>query len=917
MKGKSPLQLLAQAFAGRSAGLDVPAVASQLGLLPDLRYFVDGLHRSLECVRAHGAELEACLRAVPGRRLEPEALVDAIQKLLAWSGQQAWADDDPRVMPMVVVLDPGRDRPDESGAPAAPADMQEATAPGLVREPGGIRHPLAGYCLSVAFHWSNLFYTLEPSAAGQSPEESGAVAYGELMAEFSAYVLAAQSTIDADAYMAFVAEWWASDRLPARPLYPDRRLASRVATASRAMRRLSRLEHRELFGQLADRADGSSLPERVERAIARSWQKDDEGLLRAIDRLFESVQLDRRPAGGAEARRRSGKAASTSTRQPVHNKFRDGYLRIAYQPAILTVDAMESGLRIETLTRTPPTEETLALELVEGMAWDGPEDSEEESSDGTTRGGEHDADDDGEPAGKSRREGARDEARIQLDGQEWMPVQEGSGEGELVALRIGEAGEDDQTGITAHMSNRHVAEHVRRHHMAHGLTRDRLMLPEARAVLEGFGKLPAEAEFREVYVGLAASLALGRPLEGVSPLLIHEGDARPDRLHERIHYYLGSRQWVVPSPPPAWAEMEVTHAEHRQWPQLFLYDRTDFGALLTHYGLDHEGEILKVLTKARLKAARTILSELLPRADATPAQCGGFLFHRLLATSQGDLGIARQITGKDHSHSASVHHYAHYPAPQLWKAYRDAWNPAWTADPRPQAKPDEDDAARGVGAKRVPTIAAVKGLLAGLQGLMADGTAAQRHNAYTAYTLVGLVLSIGMRPVVEPILQNIADLEGHPLLITYLDKARTDYHRRINAIPPSMEAHLVRYADYIAALRRKPLLRGRAPMVFVHIEPETGEPARFQPRHFRELVESFFPLELYAMRRMARTCLRVVHKVDGEDIDAFMGHWLHQMSPHDRLSTYPMRRLHALADGPVEAMLASVGFVPREPVAWA
>ncbi|MHB1774021.1 MAG: hypothetical protein ACYCST_20255 [Acidimicrobiales bacterium] len=893
--------------------MDIPVLAAQLGLLPDLRYLVDGLQRSLACVRDHGADLDACLRAVPGRRLEPEALAEAIAKLIAWSGQQAWADDDPRVLPMAVVLDQGAD--DILVDPQTPvllADPQESTASGPARAAHGIRHPLAGYCLSVAFHWSNLFYTLEPAAALTLPEEGGAAAYGELMAEFSAYVLAAQSTIEADAYMAFVAEWWATDRLPTWPLYPDRRLGSRVASASRAMRRLTRLEHRALFSMLADRANGPSLSARIERALGATWDKPEELLLRAIDRLLESVQLDRHASSESGRRKRSGKTTSTASRSVVHNKFPDGYLRIAYQPAVLMIDSMDNGLRIECIAPMPPTEESLELELVDEMLTDGESDEDELDAGDETVPAANSLVEGGDGARRSRRERAREEARIQLDGREWIPVQEGSGEGELVAIRIDEGVEDDEAAIASITSNRHVSEHVRRHRMAHGLSRGRLTVLEARALLAGLLRQPRESEMREVWVGVAASLALGRSLEDVARLQIHAGPARPGLPHERIHYMLESQQWILPSPPPAWADMQKTSVERVQWQQLFLYDKTGFHKLLAHFDLGHEGEILKVLKKVRMKSARTIISELLPRADATPAQCAGFLFHRLLATGNGDLGIARQITGRDHSHSASVHHYAHYPASRIWKAYADAWDPTWTPRRPLRVNPDEGGLAAGFGAKRVPKVEAVRQLLQGLQRLMASGSCAQRHNAYTAYTLVGMVLGLGVRPVVEPVIRNIADIEEQGLLITYLDKARTDYHRRINAVPPTLERHLLRYADYLEALRRKPLLRARAPIFFMYIDPQTGAPARFQPSHFKGLVEAFFPLELYAMRRFARTNLREVHDVPGEDVDAFMGHWLHQISPHDRLSTYPMRRLRELADGAVEAMLESVGFVSCE-----
>lgn len=67
------------------------------------------------------------------------------------------------------------------------------------------------------------------------------------MAEFSGYIIAAQATIDPAAYITFCRQWWGAKQLPDRWLYPMPHLASRVAGASRAMRRLSRGEHRALL----------------------------------------------------------------------------------------------------------------------------------------------------------------------------------------------------------------------------------------------------------------------------------------------------------------------------------------------------------------------------------------------------------------------------------------------------------------------------------------------------------------------------------------------------------------------------------------------------------------------------------------------------------------------------------------------
>jgi hypothetical protein len=100
---------------------------------------------------------------------------------------------------------------------------------------------------------------------------------------------------------------------------------------------------------------------------------------------------------------------------------------------------------------------------------------------------------------------------------------------------------------------------------------------------------------------------------------------------------------------------------------------------------------------------------------------------------------------------------------------------------------------------------------------------------------------------------------------------------------------------------------------FIYIDPVSGRAMRFRPSHFLVIDPGTFDLELYAFRRFMRSELRCRFGVHAEDVDAYMGHWLYRVGPHDKHSTYPMQRLQRLAEGEVSDVLASVGFLPLAP----
>lgn len=453
--------------------------------------------------------------------------------------------------------------------------------------------------------------------------------------------------------------------------------------------------------------------------------------------------------------------------------------------------------------------------------------------------------------------------------------------------------------------------------MAHRLQPGRLQLSDIErllAAMRGVRKNPETSEKAAGIVALHAAIALGRPWEQGCSLEIHQSLSGKALDPDRPHYGLAERQWAVVAPPPAWASKSVTRCERPQWTDIRLRDHTGVLELLETHGFAVPGQPLGRPTASRRREIERWAGVRLPRTDSPLSGCGTFLFGRLLEVSRGDLGIARLITGRTHAHSESIAHYAYYDARYVWNAYSQCWSaaaPAGRPPDRGQPRGPVPNTSNGYGARRVPTVDAVKALICQLQQRIRGAKGAERHNPYTAYTWLGMVLGTGLRPVVEPHLFPFASRVGSQQVVTYLDKARTDYHRRVSVVPRLLAAHLDRYAHYVRGLDRDSTNSGefrRHP--FRYRACETGQFRAFRPGDFEEICEQDFDLELYSLRRFFRTQLMQDPNLTAEDVDAAMGHWFDGLSPHDRLSTYPMMRLHGLAMGVADRLLRAVSFKP-------
>lgn len=855
--GTPPCLEFAQAFhRARPKTPPLETLYAQIGVPADLRYLRDGLIQTRRGVRAYTQELDNFLRAVPGSRLDPEAMASLIDRVLEFIGEQGWEPDDLRL-----------------------AEMKRPTE----NDP----HPLEGYCLGVLHHWANLFYTLEPSAgASRLAMASGHQPYEELMDEFSSYVIAAYSHIEASSYIQYCKTWWRQGIQPETSPIPDRILRSRVGSASRAMRRITRTEYTSVFEALTGIRHEYPFHVRLSNALRRSdWTDDEEKILNDIARLVEYVKPGwSRPGVEGHEGSESGKASSIGT---ARRNFRDGYVRVAAEDVVAETIESEDGQIFEIVRAGSEN-------VDEGDLPD-----EDESHDKDVIKPESD----------------------QQDGSEWMPAADLLGEELIESLLIDE---DEQEGSFRSVAGRPIRSqwaegHLRKAHYAHAIHKSRVSAADIRAVLKAIKNESPGNDLRVLLVLLHIMIATGRSLDEARRIVLTRSDPDVAQKPEPLLYRLDLQCWSLLALPPAWADLPVVTIERPIAEWLHLPDVTGFGQYLKRFSLDREGQLpIKVLTQFKVQNLQSWLGRVRPDANLRLSACAGFLFQRVLAVSQGDLGVARLITGKPFAHGASIAHYAHYTHARLAARYSEAMNLERKREgPLKTLEFDRFDEEKGFGARRVPELAAVRKLISTLSKSLPDETMAERHNRYTCYTLAGLVLGIGLRAITDPHILNITNDDP---LVTFIDKARSDYHRRVNALPAVLMTQLDYYSDYLRALQlqHRQIEPDIGKHAFLYMDADSGRYEAFSPSRFEGITGSYFGLELYSLRRFARTDLiqnlyakfgaKGKDVLLAEDVDVYMGHWFDRVSPHDPLSTYPMQRLRMLADGAVSAMLRKLGY---------
>jgi len=711
----------------------------------------------------------------------------------------------------------------------------------------GDNHPLNHYCLSICPHWSALFYEMDPGATSKQQQ-----AYKALQAKVSRYILAAQA-LTRDATFVDRYAGWRGICAEVTRLKGDQPVG-RIQAASRSLRRLAHTSfgrHIELFDSgektLVDLCDAVDEQLAEQEAPTTTAEKDTHQELRII--LGDLRRLGELVCGTAKARTKGPLGPRGVTR----HDWPDGYIRITGDRLALGVEELDDGVKFSRVY------EYSRLGKPSRSHWNEP----------------------GPPA---------------FDPADQIGIS--------ILEYVGDT--PDREGPRRLQSERQAAL-LARLSTVHTLGRTDLSLWQIDRIFSKLGE--TEPELRGY---LIASLATGRDLaERGLPILTKTPKKPPE-----IAFLLEAQpSWLIRIDPPAFADAELADAERPTSRLIQLPDLRGFAACLKRppessfaaAGGEAESERFAACLKRPLQRSVTWGPEIRPKAldwlrrtlwDPSPSLrvLHGFLLRRLLDEANGDLGLIHLLIGTTLSHSNSAAHYTARSVSTVVEHYRRALGPLQEGNPA-----SSNSTPLAIGARRVPTFDSIFNLVKALASQVDASSGAAYRNALTAYTLVAFNVGTAGRAFETRRLQDVIRAYG---LVVLAEKG-APYNQRVVPLAPALDAQLVAYLNVLAGWGYP----SDGPHgLFCWWDGGTQPAGPFTPERFSTLAKEWcFDLDLYALRRFARSEL-LERGASPEDIDALMGHWLHLLSPHDRLSTYPPRRLRALADGVIETLLQDLGF---------
>lgn len=391
---------------------------------------------------------------------------------------------------------------------------------------------------------------------------------------------------------------------------------------------------------------------------------------------------------------------------------------------------------------------------------------------------------------------------------------------------------------------------------------------------------------------LIASLATGRDLANRElPILT----TIPKKLPEVAFLSEDQPSWLIRIDPPAFAGARPSDAERPTTRLIQLPDLLGFAACFEQPPRKSVLWGPEIRSKA-LEWLRSTLWDPLFKLDFLH----DFLKRKLLDEADGDLGLHHLLLGTSLSHSRSAAHYTARSVLTVVEHYRRALSPLQKDHPASSPSTTLAIGPLAIGARHVPTFDSICKLVKGLASQVATSSGAAYRNALTAYTLVAFNVGTAGRAFETRRLQDVIRAYG---FIVLAEKG-TLYNQRVVPLAPTLDAQLVAYLNALVGWGYP----SDGPHgLFCWWDEEMQPVGPFTPERFSALAEELgFDLELYALRRFARSEL-LERGASPEDIDALMGHWQHLLSPHDRLSTYPPRRLRVLADGVIETLLQDLG----------
>lgn len=738
------------------------------------------------------------------------------------------------------------------------------------------------YCLTVAHYWSGLFYTPEWGDAADM------AAYDRMFEQFSVLLWRETSKTDPSMFMQQTEDWRSKradeDKKTFLPTLFD--YQGRMGRAYYAVRLLTKSKFKPLFKWLTDDVHGAHLPSRVYTALEAGkgyWDQVADSVVEA-DQSSKPPRLWQRLNHLASLisvtvpdwkwpedikRRRSGPPKPGVTRRTSEG---DGYVRLAETDWVIEQTVLDDGQELEVFQ----------------TAW-----------------GEAESIDD-DPA-----------------------LDDYLNEPEILATR-----ESVETA-----PNSLAVRGVKTVAQARQLAKYYLMMPHPYAVPTNreieliskrllavrHGNIPAAVEHAVV----CGALALGRPYSEIAKVHLCNSSETPTTQAEFL-LDMGVWRITVRGPDlkdlesyPGYEDLNLENAMPISR-IILLPDFAGFGQILSALGLSNgsEGPLISRFTKLQRHRIADWLASTLGGTRISVNALHKPMQRALVNQTDSDLAPMTMLTGLPHAHSLTTLHYSVYSAKHLRSAFQRASNAVLGE------LFIEPDAANGdetlfYGNHTQPTQAATRMLIEWFQARLEEADpnldTARYNDYYVIYTVMLLTLGQARRPHVSP---GFSDLTAKTGASTWIDKARSEAQRRGAYLPEILKTQLDYCLRHIQAMcgyshaYRYLVNQGHR---FVLCRPEEEELAQggafdptprarpFRPRDFRLVSQEVFGLPMYSLRRYVRMALILDYRVNGEIVDALMGHMRIGLSPFEPLITFPANQLREVAEGPLQQMLTDLG----------
>lgn len=324
------------------------------------------------------------------------------------------------------------------------------------------------------------------------------------------------------------------------------------------------------------------------------------------------------------------------------------------------------------------------------------------------------------------------------------------------------------------------------------------------------------------------------------------------------------------------------------------------------------------------KQAKLILKEFnnKKRINLTTSNVSKIIQKSIITVSGGDAVVAEMITGARGLGNPAQHHYA-MPTPLfLENRYRAAILIFNERLKRLQI-PSENSNSKRITNWKCAKTKAIKDCLHNMRKIISNkkkittlDELAEKHNAYTIYTLIGFLIATGYRFSIDPELDpKFIDKNG---ILVFADKVSGDFYQtRLAWMPEDIVEQLQYYSIHrVRALGMlfskgqfgKTYFNKKNTFVFF-IDPETFEPVEVRPSNWSDIVKDFFPLPMNFSRAYMRTRL-MLGFCQVDVMQAYMGHVQNGLESYGKKSSLSPMIYKSTIQPYFEKVFKEIKFIP-------